>query len=102
MKPHTRCISVETLSAQWTGIKQHRSPHDCCVQDAEGVLLVEVKSGGKMDSLQQVRAELVHLGLVRMLISSAAKPGMCFADLTDSNFSGSTGCKSDQSAMSQM
>lgn len=55
-----------------------------------------------MDSLQQVRAELVHLGLVRMLISSAAKPGMCFADLTDSNFSGSTGCKSDQSAMSQM
>jgi len=49
--------------------------------------------------------KLLHLWLVRMLVgslynSSAAVPGMCFADLTDSDFNGSNGSDSGQSAMS--
>ncbi len=98
---HLCCDFVSTVDGRETTFK----PHLCCVQDAERVLVAEVKSRGKMDSLQPVRAELLHLGLARMLVGSlyiscAAVPGMCFDDLTDSDFTSSTDFKSGQSAAS--
>ncbi len=57
MKPHSRCILVETLSTQCTAVKQRSSLMSAASKMlSASELLAEVEFRGKMNSLQQGRA----------------------------------------------